>query len=272
VQGGYFQTPSYSGQGGAFRQAGRAKVAVFTVVNASGAIVDRSGQTLRCGNDPDAAPCGAAADRLRSVINGRVAATLPQPDGLTRNTTITLVVINCKVTFAELQRLAIQVHTSMARAIQPFHTESDGDTLFAVSTNEVSDPGISAVNLGVLASEIAWDAVLSSVPALDPVDRRTLPGDASLFAACAGRYEFAEGITIAVSHEQDRIWAEADGKSPLPWFALKRKEELLLNTSGDLIVKSQPTNRLRFVKNSAGQVTGLILNPGHWPVPANRLP
>ena len=35
-----------------------------------------------------------------------------------------------------LQRLAVQVHTSIARAIQPFSTVEDGDTLFAVSTQE----------------------------------------------------------------------------------------------------------------------------------------
>ncbi|HEX4773588.1 MAG TPA: P1 family peptidase [Bryobacteraceae bacterium] len=272
VQGSYFGTPTYSGQGGAFHQAGLAKVAVFTVVNARGAIVDRSGKVLRCGNDPSAAPCGFIADRLRSVIDRQIASAAPKSDELTRNTTITLVVINCKLTFAELQRLAVQVHTSMARAIQPFHTDADGDTLFAVSTNEVNDPRMSAVNLGVLASEVAWDAVLSSLPVLDPVDKGTLPDDASFFAACAGRYAFAEGVTLTVIHEQDRIWAEADGNSPLYGFRLKQKEELVLNTSGDLIVKSQPANRLRFIKNSSGHVTGLILNPGHWPVSANRLP
>jgi L-aminopeptidase/D-esterase-like protein len=40
---------------------------------------------------------------------------------------------------ADLQRLAVQVHTSMARAIQPFSTYNDGDTLFAVSTQEVGE-------------------------------------------------------------------------------------------------------------------------------------
>src|ERR1700756_5080110 len=40
------------------------------------------------------------------------------------------------------QRLAIETHASMARAIQPFHTSRDGDTLFAVTTAtcDASDP------------------------------------------------------------------------------------------------------------------------------------
>ena len=60
-----------------------------------------------------------------------------------------------------LQRLAAQVHTSMARAIQPFATQDDGDTFFAVTTGEVDNPRLSPVDLGVVASEVAWDAVLS---------------------------------------------------------------------------------------------------------------
>jgi 6-aminohexanoate-oligomer endohydrolase len=39
------------GQGGAFRQIGAIKVAVFTVVNALGVIIDRQGQVVRGGLD-----------------------------------------------------------------------------------------------------------------------------------------------------------------------------------------------------------------------------
>jgi L-aminopeptidase/D-esterase-like protein len=51
----------------------------------------------------------------------------------------------------------------MARAIQPFHALSDGDVLFAASTAEVEDESISSDALGVVASELAWDAVLAGV-------------------------------------------------------------------------------------------------------------
>ena len=37
----------------------------------------------------------------------------------------------------------------------------DGDTLFAVPTNEVKNPGLDEVSLAVAASETVWDAVLS---------------------------------------------------------------------------------------------------------------
>ena len=52
----------------------------------------------------------------------------------------------------------------MSRALQPFHTVADGDILYAVSTAEVED-GPDPVTLAVIASEVAWDAVLASVPA-----------------------------------------------------------------------------------------------------------
>ena len=78
------------------------------------------------------------------------------------NTTLTLLVVNCRMRHLQLERLAIQTHTSMARAIQPFHTEHDGDVLFAVSTGEVEDAELSVLDLAVHAGEVAWDAVLSS--------------------------------------------------------------------------------------------------------------
>ena len=64
--------------------------------------------------------------------------------------------------YADLQRLAVQTHTSMARAIQPFQTRNDGDVLFAASTGEVENPELHFDDLAVVAGELAWDAVLAS--------------------------------------------------------------------------------------------------------------
>ena len=51
----------------------------------------------------------------------------------------------------------------MARAIHPFHALTDGDVLFATTTNEVENEALDSVTLGVVTSELAWDAVLSAV-------------------------------------------------------------------------------------------------------------
>ena len=145
------------GQGAAFRQVGETKIAVFTVVNAVGAIVDRDGNVVRGHLDRD-------RGLRRSLVSGveeRLAAGLPvrPPPG---NTTLTLLATNLRVDARQLRTLGRQVHASMARAIQPFHALEDGDVLFAVSTGAVKrDPLLDTTALGVVASELAWDAVLS---------------------------------------------------------------------------------------------------------------
>ena len=52
------------------------------------------------------------------------------PGGLTRHTTLTVLVTNVAFPRELLRQLGRQVHSSMARAIQPFHTPEDGDVLF----------------------------------------------------------------------------------------------------------------------------------------------
>jgi len=151
-----------AGQGGAFRLIGRVKVAVFTVVNAVGTIVDRSGRVVRGNRAPESGlRTSFAADLLDGTaeLKRRWETTPLSPF---ENTTLTLLAINRRLRHLELERLAIQTHTSMARAIQPFHTEHDGDVLFAVSTGEVEGEEVSVQDLAIHAGEVAWDAVLSS--------------------------------------------------------------------------------------------------------------
>ena len=146
-----------AGQGGAFRRIGATGVAVFTVVNAIGAIVDRDGNVVLGHFD-----AGSSTRRaLVPTVEERLAAGRPvrPPPG---NTTLTLLVTDLGLDARELRTLGRQVHASMARAIQPFHALEDGDVLFAVSTGAVEgDPLLDTTALGVVASELAWDAVLS---------------------------------------------------------------------------------------------------------------
>jgi L-aminopeptidase/D-esterase-like protein len=151
-----------AGQGAAVGRLGRTKVAVFTVVNSVGAIVDRSGRVVLGNRDAQTGTRYTVEDTMR------LAADRGRPAGLDEsgNTTLTLVVIDRDMSQCALQRLAIEVHTSMARAIQPFHTARDGDTLFAVTTGEdcTSDPDHGELSL--YASELAWSAVLQCVPSV----------------------------------------------------------------------------------------------------------
>jgi 6-aminohexanoate-oligomer endohydrolase len=141
----------FSGQGGAFRQIGPTKLAVFTVVNAFGAIVDRDGNVVRGHFDPERGTRTPLVEGLESQL----------PRAAPGNTTLTLVITNQKLGRRELKQLGVQVHGSLGRAIQPFHALVDGDVLYTVSTAEVENEELTSVSLGVLASELAWDAVLS---------------------------------------------------------------------------------------------------------------
>ncbi len=171
---GWYFGPPYmepSGQGGAFRRVGDTRIAVFTVVNANGAIVDRAGIVRRGNRDPKTGKRSLIEQDLRAGTRrfawGELLGLESGAGGLTRATTITLVVTNQTLAYAELRRLAIYVHTSMAKAIRPFHASTDGDTLFALSTATHDDPGLRFADLATHAAEAAWDAVLASIPTDD---------------------------------------------------------------------------------------------------------
>jgi L-aminopeptidase/D-esterase-like protein len=149
-----------SGQGGAFVQVGPTRIAVFTVVNAVGAIVDRQGRVVRGNLDPATGERHHLAERIQQTIDPS-----PESEPSPGNTTLTVVVTNQRLNTERglawsLRQFARLAHTSMARAIQPFHTVYDGDVLWAVTTNEVDNPALNDVALGAIASELAWDAVL----------------------------------------------------------------------------------------------------------------
>jgi 6-aminohexanoate-oligomer endohydrolase len=148
-----FERGEPSGQGAAFRLVGDTRVAVFTVVNAYGAVVDRSGEVVRGFYDPET--------KTRTPLARALEERLAQPPP--GNTTLTVVLTNQALDTRSLRQLGAQVHASMARAIQPFHALVDGDVLFAVTTVEVDEGALDAMTLGVVASELAWDAVLRAV-------------------------------------------------------------------------------------------------------------
>lgn len=161
-----FDQREQSGQGGAFRQVGPTKIAVFTVVNAVGAIVNRQGRVVRGHLDRETGiRCHAIEDLERRLANHE-----HFDEHKERHTTLTLLVTNQKLSPQSLRQVGKQVHTSMARAIQPFHTIYDGDVFFTVTTGEVENLALSEIALGVLASELAWDAVLNCLMESDLPD------------------------------------------------------------------------------------------------------
>ena len=143
------------GQGAALREFAGVKILVVTVVNSLGAVIARDGSVVRGNLDRE------AGRRLRSIDILAPGQRRESNAAPTENTTLTLVATNAKFSSRELSQFGRQVHTSMARAIDPFHTSMDGDTLYAATSNQVKAEAAPDV-LGMIAGDVAWDAVLAA--------------------------------------------------------------------------------------------------------------
>jgi L-aminopeptidase/D-esterase-like protein len=265
--GSLFGCNVFSGQGGAFRQIGELKIAAFVVVNALGVVTDREGKVAACFPDK-----GWPKElRTRDLLAGYPAsrkpgwAAEPLSEDKKRNTTISLVVTNQKLPRAQLERLATQVHSSMGRALQPFATEFDGDVLYAVSTAELDRPVDESetpnIDLDVIASEVMWDAILSSVPP----QPKTLAPDPNLVLKAAdlkrlaGDYVFSPLVTVRITAENGKLFAEATGERKA--FAIEREKrtELLPASASQFTVPGRYPLALSFASPGV-----LVINPGHW--------
>ena len=265
TQGGYFEARTYSGQGASVRQAGATKVAVFTVVNALGHVVDRQGRVVRCAA-PTPNECGTIQERIAGKLRSKGAlAGTAGGRGLTANTTVTLVLTNQKLPLWALQRLAVQVHSSMARAVQPYSTTNDGDVLFAATTAEVENADLPVEDLGLLASEAAWDAVLSSVPALDPPPPAGRPPTLSELRRYTGRYEFAPGMDLDVMVRDGSMWVRGPRRANLYLPSDGKDLQLTPVNASDFRIPGARGDWLRF------DASGVTINPGKWPVSARRI-
>lgn len=146
------------GQGGAVLAEGGLRLAVFVALNAIGMIHDRSGQVVRGGRDEASGVRRSYREQLKAL---RAQGAAPAPT--LGNTTLSLVVTNLALDLVALRQLGRQVHTALACAIRPFHTAYDGDVMFAATTGSFQDDTLDSASLGVLAADLAWDAVLRGV-------------------------------------------------------------------------------------------------------------
>lgn len=269
MQGWFFATPQHSGQGAAFRQHGETKVAVFTIVNSYGAVVDREGRMLRCGPRGEEG-CGPIADALQDVIDTYIPSgnrPANDPDqGTTSNTTLTLLVTNEDLPAVELKRLAIQTHTSMSRAIQPFSTSADGDILIAVTTAAQHTENLELDDLAMLASEVAWDAVLSSVPTLpERGSEAPTTWTSAALDEVVGTYAFSPWFNVRIERIGDALLLHTPSEPSLYFGeeAATHTHTLTPIAPDTLLIEGPRGDRLRFDRDS-DDLTGLTMNPGPW--------
>jgi len=272
----------HSGQGAAFRQSGDTKVLVVTVNN-GGLVVDRKGQVMRCSHPVDG-HCGSIADviaaHLATVGKPKQAQAdfrnrQGNPQGLTRNTTLTVVVTNKSLPFWALQRLGVQVHNSMARGDQPMAEGDDGDTLFTVTTGKVVGATISDADmddLGILASETAWDALLASLPQLPPKTPRTnIVISPKELDSIVARYAFSADAIAEVRRKGTALEIELTGHATSSDYLSVGKPVLLTPVATDEFEIAGPReDRLHIDRDATGAIVGITVNPGPWAVRATR--
>lgn len=260
ASGYFFGCNARSGQGGAYLERGALKIAAFTVVNAYGVVSDRDGRVVACYRHADWPADLRTRDLLVHFPESREAGW----DGggeQPKNTTISVVVTNQRMSFAELNRLGAQVHTSMARAIQPFATTNDGDVLYAVSTAELDEPVLPSYDLATLASEVMWDAVLASVPeqpqSLAPLDAPV--HEPTQLAALAGDYVFSELATLRITASGRRLFGQSVGQRRVYSIDGNEALELLPVSETVFMVPGRYPMSLSFAEPGT-----LVVNPGRW--------
>jgi L-aminopeptidase/D-esterase-like protein len=254
---------THSGQGGAFFEHGDLKIAAFTVVNALGLVTDRAGRVQ--------VPCNATGlkglstaevlARVRTLAPGGHAHVQPSA-----NTTISLVVVNQKMSYADLQRLAIQVHTSMARGLQPYATVYDGDILFAVSTNELELPKDARKQqelltlIPIVASELMWDAILTAQPE-PPGAPEPVTAQMPMPTKHAGTYRFSRFVTVEVTARDGKLFARASGERPAYDIGKEPGELVPVSTSLDRFTLKPVPQEPLVLEFTEGT---LVINPGPW--------
>jgi len=121
--------------------------------------------------DPNGRPRSSAAAMAVGELPARAIAGMA--------TTIGVVATNARLTKAQASKLATMAHDGLARSINPVHTMTDGDTLFALATGTIALPGEMTV-LGTLAAEVTARAVLNAVRAAAGLTSPRLPSVSEL--------------------------------------------------------------------------------------------
>ncbi len=146
-------------------------VGAIVAVNAVGDVIDPSaGKVIAGARTKDGK---ALLGSMSAILRGE-----PLPPSLGGEaTTIGVVATDVKLNKVQATKVAQMAHDGLARAINPVHTASDGDTIFALSTGRSSRPP-NVTLIGALAAEAMAQAVVRAALAARSV--AGFPGAADL--------------------------------------------------------------------------------------------
>ena len=143
-------------------------VGCLVVVNAVGEVRDPSNGSTLAGIRGDQK--GEFLSSVDAITGGLTSDVLPGT-----NTTIAAIVTNVSMTKTQLTKVAQMAHDGMARAINPVHTQFDGDTVFAASikTSPIESdlsPADSVNQIGTAAAEALAQAIVLAVKHAETID------------------------------------------------------------------------------------------------------
>lgn len=134
------------------------KIGALVALNCVGDVIDpATGKIVAGARRPHG---GGFLNLMDQLKKGRQAATLVRD-----NTVLAVVATNASLTKAQCNKVSQMAHDALARCINPSHTPSDGDTVFAVATGQWNSSGRSPdVGLiGALAADALGTAILRAV-------------------------------------------------------------------------------------------------------------
>lgn len=135
-------------------QAGPFKVGALVAVNALGDIYE-DGKMI-------AGLLNAEGNGLSNTLEELLSDIDRMGELMNNNTTLGIIVTNCKFHKTQLTKIAGMTHNGYARAIRPVHTNADGDSIYALSVGEV--PGDVNV-VGAMAALAMEKAIARAVRA-----------------------------------------------------------------------------------------------------------
>ena len=138
-------------------------VGAIVAVNAVGDVVNPKTGKIVAGSRP--ATGKGFRDSMAEIMKGtRVVVTGGE------NTTIGVVATNAAMEKVQVSKVASMAHDGFARAINPVHTPSDGDTIFALATGALKGVKVNHGMIGALAAEAMAQAIVRAVTAAESIE------------------------------------------------------------------------------------------------------
>lgn len=142
------------------------------------------------------------------------------------------------------------------------------------------DPGSPATRAGVTAGDLITeldDAPLKGLALADVLAKLRGPANTTIKMKVVHKGQDSasvlrvvrearrvNAVQLQVRVEQGKLVAEATGAWPILEFEKGKATPLVATSSNEFTVDDEDHTRIAFVRDAAGKVSGLILNPGPW--------